>query len=212
MHILNMRCTFLPIVTIFLPVIWAWGLIKVLTTVFRDSLLKFLPHCFSRFVTGYFWRNYVWEVVESVPGWGGGILLLTVGKLKTKQSTQHLLQIFVPGEFDKKPPQKGPLWHHFGTWFFSAVLTVTAIARWLSRVWLWAKGNRRPASLRENFATPSTNYLEGLNLGLSPRIIVIPRNKLNFSGPSAWQNKHLIFRLSTLSLTILWLTLLSLKS
>ena len=45
----------------------------------------------------------------------GGILLLTVGKLKTKQSTQHLLQIFVPGEFDKKPPQKGPLWHHFGT-------------------------------------------------------------------------------------------------
>ena len=85
MHILNMRCTFLPIVTIFLPVIWAWGLIKVVTTVFTDSLLSFPPHCFSRFVTGYFWRNYVWEVVESVPGWGG-ILLLTVGKLKTKSS------------------------------------------------------------------------------------------------------------------------------
>ena len=121
-----------------------------------------------------------------------------------------------------KMNRKQPIWLNlFGRelfqFFYPSVAWIqipefVIVVQPVSHVWLWVKGNRCPASLRENFATPSTNYLEGLNLGVFPRIIVIPRNKLNFSGPSAWQNKHLIFRLSTLFLTILWLTLLSLNS
>lgn len=93
-------------------------------------------------------------------------------------NTHRLLQIFVPEELGKEPPKRATLAHPL----FWAVVIVSVVVQLLSQVWLWAEGSRYPASLRKNFATPSpTNYLEGLNLGVFPRIIVISR--INFQWP-----------------------------